>query len=102
MLDGVGRAATALPDRRRHCAAATVAQLASDLHGEHASRLTVALRESAQAVRQAAETQLGAAGLLVVPESGDWLLQPEAGRYRSADPLPAPVPATAPEALFEE
>lgn len=102
LLDATGRAASPQSDGRRHCPSATVDQLATELHREHAPRLTVALRESVDAVRQAAELQLGTAGLLTVEESGDWLLQPEAGRYRSAD-LMLPVPrATAPEALFEE
>ncbi len=102
LLDATGRAATVLPNGRRHCPASTVNHVAAELHAEHASQLTVALRESAVAVRRAAELQLGAAGLLTVEASGDWLLQPEAGRYRGADlMLPTDRP-TAPETLFQE
>lgn len=103
LLDAAGRTAAPLPDGRRRCPAATVARLAAELHGEQASRLTVALRESSDAVRQAAELQLGAAGLLAVDASGDWLLQPEAGRYRGAELLRSDeARTTVPEPLFEE
>lgn len=102
LLDATGRTATALPDGWRLCPASTVSHVAAELHAEHASQLTVALRESADAVRQAAELQLGAAGLLTVTASGDWLLPPEAGRYRSADLMLPTARTTAPEALFEE
>ena len=102
LLDAAGREGEPRPGGGRHCPDAAVADLARDLHAEHASRLTVALRESAEAVRSAAEAQLQAAGLLVVDTSGDWYLLPEAGRYRAAD-LQLPSAATpAPDTLFEE
>ncbi len=101
LLDSTGRTATARPDGRRHCPSAIVDRLAAELHRDHAARLTVALRDQADAVRQAAELQLGAAGLLVVDTSGDWLLEPEAGRYRSAELMLPATRTTAPDALFE-
>ena len=102
LLDWAGSDALVLPDGRRRCPGRVVDELADRLHTEYAGQLTIALRESAGAVREAAETQLTAAGLLSVAESGDWLLQPEAGRYRSAElQLPRSNPSPA-ETLFEE
>jgi len=102
MLEAVGRRGGVQPDGRRHCPGSVVAGLAADLHAEHAQRLTVALRESAEVVRTAAENQLQSAGLLQVDAAGDWYLQAEAGRYRSADLQVAPTPDLPPETLFEE
>lgn len=99
LLDAAGQRATTEPDGRRRCADATVTERARALHAEHASQLTVALKESAVAVREAAEDRLTDTGLLSV-EAGDWLLAPEAGRFRSAD-LQVPVEAAASAALLE-
>lgn len=102
LLEAVGRVGEAQPNGCRNCPGAVVTELAGGLHAEYAQRLTVALRESADAVRTAAETQLQSAGLLVVDDLGAWHLQPEAGRYRSADLQLAPTPTPAPQSLFEE
>lgn len=102
LLDAVGRAASALPDGVRRCADEVVNQVAAQLHAEHAARLTIALRESPAAVRDAAEAQLRAAGLLDVDDSGAWLLHPESGRYRMADLQLPPTRQPEPETLFEE
>lgn len=102
MLDAVGRAASPLPDGVRRCPHEVVKQLAAQLHTEHAARLTIALRESPDAVSDTAESQLRSAGLLAVDESGAWLLQPESGRYRMADLQLPPARQPAPETLFEE
>ena len=83
LLDAVGRVATPGPAGRRHADSCVVDALATSLHTEHGQRLTVALRESPAAVREAAETQLRAAGLLDVDATG-WTLHPVAGRYRDA------------------
>lgn len=102
LLEAVGRRGEAQPDGRRQCPGNVVAELAADLHAEHAQRLTVALRESAEVVRTAAENQLQAAGLLQVDPVGDWYLEAEAGRYRAADLQVAPTSEFPPETLFEE
>ena len=100
LLDTVGRAAVTEPDGRRRCPDATVADLATALHAKYAPQLTQALKSSPAAVREAAEERLIEAGLLRI-ETGDWLLEPESGRFRSADlqvRLDADAGATA---LFE-
>jgi len=105
MLDAAGQDAT-VTGQGRLLPSARVDDLAARLHADHASRLTVALRESPQSVREAAERQLRDAGLLVVDEAGDWLLLPAAGRYRAADldgpgEAATPPPAATPT-LFED
>jgi len=100
LLDAAGRSATTEPDGRRRCSGATVTELAAALHAEHAAQLTLALKESSVAIREAAEERLIQAGLLSI-ETGHWLLEPEAGRFRSAD-LQVPLAAVAaPPALLE-
>jgi hypothetical protein len=88
----------AVPGRRR-CRDAMVAQRAARLHADHAARLTVALRESPDAVRDAAERRLIEAGLLRV-DDGDWVLPAAAARYREAELAIGSAGAEA--TLFEE
>lgn len=99
-----GASAAAEPDTvpgHRRCDSATVADVAAGLHALHGPHLTVALRESPDAVRTAAEQRLIEAGLLVLTASRDWVLAPEAARYRAAELTTAAVPQPVP-ALFEE
>ncbi len=92
LLDGAIAAAgpAEVPGRRR-CPDAEVRRLATDVHDEFGPRLTVQLREGPDAVRAAAEQQVVAAGLVRVTEAGDWLIAPEAARYRDADLAAAPA-----------
>ena len=57
---------------------------AEDIHRGREKQLTVALRESPTAIRDAVAGRLGGLGLLRV-EAGDWILAPAAGRYRDAE-----------------
>lgn len=86
VLDGAIAASVpaGVPGRRR-CPVAEVRAHATRVHAEYGSRLTVALREGPDVVRSAAQRQLVGAGLLTVTEDGDWILAPEAARYRDAD-----------------
>ena len=102
LLDAVGRAASSRPDGIQSCPDEVVGQIAARLHAEHASQLTITLRESPSAIRDAAEGQLQAAGLLDVDHTGAWLLHPEAGRYRMADLQLPRSSQPVPETLFEE
>lgn len=87
---------------RRRCSSAAVTGIASNLLAEHGSRLTVPLREGGvEAVRAAGEQKLVEAGLIEVTTEGDWVLKPEAARYRDAELTAAPVSAP-PSTLFEE
>ena len=57
---------------------------AVDIHRGKEKQLTVALRESPTAIRDAVAGRLSELGLLRV-EAGDWILTPAVGRYRDAE-----------------
>lgn len=101
MLDAAGHRATVRPDGRRRCPGTEVDGCAARLHAEHAGRLTLALRESPVAIRRAAEDRLREIGLLTV-DDGSWVLEPESGRYRSADLQVSAVAPAPPDVLFGE
>ena len=64
--------------------AARVLAAAEDIHRDRRKQLTVALRESPEAIRDAVAGRLTELGLLRM-EAGDWILTPAAGRYRDAE-----------------
>jgi Protein of unknown function (DUF2398) len=103
LLDGAIAASepAALPGRR-FCPAAEILALAARIHAEYGPRLTVALREGPDAVRSAAERRLVGSGLVTVTNASDWIIAPEAARYRDAD-LAGGAPApTLDETLVDE
>lgn len=86
VLDGaIAASAPDIVPGRRRCPRAEVRALAGRVHAEYGPRLTVALREGPDAVRLAAQRQLVSAGLVTVTDAGDWILAPEAARYRNPD-----------------
>ena len=100
MIDATGRRSTVRPDGRRGCASHEVDACSEHVFAMHSGRLTVTLKESPAAVRLAAQERLREIGLLAL-DGDDWLLEPEAGRYRSAE-LTVAQPADPPATLFED
>ena len=115
LLDAVAGASAPVAGRMGHrrCPSDLVDALACRLHLEAGARLTVALRHSPAVVRDEAEAELCACGLLQIDADGAWILPPAAARYREADLIMSDDAATAdlvvrapdlqqPHSLFEE
>lgn len=87
---------------RRCCPAAEVVAVAARIHAEYGPRLTVSLREGPDAVRLAAERRLVDSGLVTITSTSDWIIAPEAARYRNADLAGGELPPTLDELPIDE
>lgn len=85
LLDEAARQCRPDQQGRLHWSTGQVDAACRHLLDEVGPKLPQALRESAAAVRVAAETTLGPVGLLRVGADGGWCLTPLAARYRAAD-----------------
>ena len=92
LLDEAARQAHPDPAGRLRWPAARVDAACRHLLDEVGPRLPIKLRESATAIRVAAEDTLGPVGLLDVDPDGGWCLTPLAARYRAADLTVPPRP----------
>jgi hypothetical protein len=91
LLDALVHTAEVLDGGRRLARCDQIRSAAASLNSEHGTRLTVALRESPEAIIQTVDSQLRAASLIQSTPEGDWVLLPAAGRYRAALLGTAPV-----------
>ena len=101
LLDAACQRATPHEPGRRWVSSADITAIAQQIHADEGKRLTIALRESPMALREAAERQLLAAGLIDMSSEGDWVMLPIAGRYREAR-LEGPPQRDEALTLFEE